>query len=54
MPALAGVVLLLFIHGLEVFEVPLALGMGKGIYVFSTNIFYTLQSVVNQRNGTLF
>jgi iron(III) transport system permease protein len=42
MPALAGVMLLLFIRGLEAFEVPLALGMGRGIYVFSTNIFYTL------------
>jgi iron(III) transport system permease protein len=43
-PGLAGVMLLLFIRGLEAFEVPLALGMGSGIYVFSANIFYTLRS----------
>jgi iron(III) transport system permease protein len=42
MPGLAGVMLVLFIRGIEAFEVPLALGMTKGIYVFSTNIYYTL------------
>jgi iron(III) transport system permease protein len=42
MPGLAGVSLLLFIRGIEAFEVPLGLGMASGIYVFSTNIFYTV------------
>jgi iron(III) transport system permease protein len=42
MPGLAGVMLLLFIRGIEAFEVPLGLGMASGIYVFSTNIFYTV------------
>jgi iron(III) transport system permease protein len=42
-PAVAGVLLLRFIRGLESFEVPLIMGLPNGILVFSTNIFVNLR-----------
>lgn len=53
-PALAGVVLLLFIRGLEAFEVPLALGLSAGIFVFSTNIYFSLLEMFPPRYGLGF
>ena len=41
-PALAGAAMLLFINGMEAFEIPLLMGMSKGIFLFSTNIYYAL------------
>ena len=43
-PGLAGVALLLFIRGIEAFEVPMLLGFNSRIFVFSTNIYYSLRS----------
>ncbi|MDP2647571.1 MAG: iron ABC transporter permease [Desulfobacterales bacterium] len=43
-PGLAGVAILLFIRGIETFEVPMLLGLNSGIFVFSTNIYYSLRS----------
>lgn len=43
-PGLAGIAILLFIRGMETFEVPMLLGLSKGIFVFSTNIFYSLRA----------
>lgn len=42
-PALAGIALLQFVRGLEAFEVPLIMGAGQGIMVFSTNIFFAIR-----------
>jgi iron(III) transport system permease protein len=44
MPGIAGVAILLFIRGIEAFEIPLLLGFSSGIFVFSTNIYYALRS----------
>jgi iron(III) transport system permease protein len=41
-PGLAGAAMLLFINGMEAFEIPLLMGMSKGIFLFSTNIYYSL------------
>jgi iron(III) transport system permease protein len=54
LPGLAGVMLLLFIRGIEAFEVPLGLGMAAGIYVFSTNIFYTVHGTFPPEYGVGF
>jgi len=43
-PGLAGIGILLFIRGIETFEVPMLLGFSSGIFVFSTNIYYSLRS----------
>ena len=43
-PGLAGIAILLFIRGIETFEVPMLLGFSSGIFVFSTNIYYSLRS----------
>ncbi|MDP2646885.1 MAG: iron ABC transporter permease [Desulfobacterales bacterium] len=43
-PGLAGAGILLFIRGMETFEVPMLLGFSRGIFVFSTNIYYSLRS----------
>ncbi|MDP2645694.1 MAG: iron ABC transporter permease [Desulfobacterales bacterium] len=43
-PGFAGVFLLLFIRGIESFEIPMLLGFNSRIFVFSTNIYYTLRS----------
>jgi iron(III) transport system permease protein len=42
-PALAGIALLQFVRGMEAFEVPLLMGAGRGIMVFSTNIFFAIR-----------
>jgi len=44
LPGIAGVSILLFIRGIEAFEIPLLLGFSSGIFVFSTNIYYALRS----------
>jgi iron(III) transport system permease protein len=44
LPGIAGVAILLFIRGIEAFEIPLLLGFSSGIFVFSTNIYYALRS----------
>lgn len=42
-PGLAGVAILLFIRGIEAFEIPMLLGFNSGIFVFSTTIYYSLR-----------
>ncbi|MBM2831725.1 MAG: sugB 2, partial [Dehalococcoidia bacterium] len=42
-PALAGIALLQFVRGLEAFEVPLLMGAGQGVMVFSTNVFFAIR-----------
>ena len=34
--------MLLFINGMDAFDIPLLIGMSKGIFLFSTNIYYSL------------
>jgi len=53
-PALAGIGLLQFVRGLEAFEVPIIMGMGKGIEVFSTNIYISLRDISPPDYGTAF
>ncbi len=43
-PALAGVLVLLFLRGIESFEIPMLLGFNAGIFVFSTSIYHALRS----------
>lgn len=43
-PALAGATLIMVVRGLEGFEVPALLGVPGGIFVFTSRIFYELQS----------
>lgn len=43
-PAIVASVLLLFVHSLEGFEVPAVLGLQSGIYVFTSRIYYQLNS----------
>ena len=43
-PAIIASVLLLFVHSLEGFEVPAILGLQSGIYVFTSRIYYQLNS----------
>ncbi|MFC1962469.1 ABC transporter permease [Chloroflexota bacterium] len=54
MPAIAGVLLLNFVRAIEEFEVPLVMGAGKGIYVFSTAIYYAIRDVDVPRYGEGF
>lgn len=42
-PGLAGVAILLFIRGIEAFEIPMLLGFSSGIFVFSTTIYYSIR-----------
>lgn len=42
-PALAGVAILQFVRGLEAFEVPIIMGLRKGIVVFSTTIYFAVR-----------
>lgn len=53
-PAVAGIGLLQFIRGLEAFEVPLVMGSGKGIHVFSTNIYASIRDLSPPDYGTAF
>jgi iron(III) transport system permease protein len=53
-PGLAGVVLLLFIRGLEAFEIPMLLGFNARIFVFSTNIYYSLRGAFPPEYGLGF
>ena len=53
-PGLAGVVLLLFIRGLEAFEIPMLLGFNARIFVFSTNIYYSLRGAFPPAYGLGF
>ena len=53
-PALAGVVLLLFIRGIEAFEVPMLMGTDAGIFVFSTNIYYSIRHAFPPEYGQGF
>jgi len=43
LPAALGVALLIFIRGIEDFEIPALLGIPAGIYVLSTEIFLTVR-----------
>ncbi|MFC1962978.1 ABC transporter permease [Chloroflexota bacterium] len=45
-PALAGVSLLVFVRGLEAFDIPLVMGLSGGIHVFSTNIYWFIKELV--------
>jgi len=53
-PALAGIGLLQFVRGLEAFDVPVIMGLGKGIEVFSTNIYVSLRDLSPPDYGTAF
>jgi iron(III) transport system permease protein len=53
-PALAGIGLLQFIRGIEAFEVPFIMGLGKGVHVFSTHIYLSVKEVVPPDYGTAF
>ncbi len=53
-PAIAGISLLQFVRGLEAFEVPLVMGSGEGILVFSTTIFLSVREVSPPDYGTAF
>jgi iron(III) transport system permease protein len=53
-PGLAGAALLLFINGMEAFEIPLLMGLSKGIFLFSTNIYYALHVAFPPRYGLGF
>jgi len=54
MPALAGVALLLFIRGIEAFEIPMLMGANAGIFVFSTNIYHALRDASPPEYGLAF
>lgn len=54
MPAIAGVMILQFVRGLEAFEVPLIMGLGSGINVFSTNIYYNIREAFPPDYGLAF
>jgi iron(III) transport system permease protein len=43
-PALAGAALIMVVRGLEGFDVPALLGIPKGIFVFTSRIFYEMQT----------
>ena len=53
-PALAGIALLQFIRGLEAFDVPFTMGSGKGIQVFSTNIYSSVREISPPDYGSAF
>lgn len=53
-PALAGVALLLFIRGIEAFEIPMLMGANAGIFVFSTNIYHSLREASPPEYGLAF
>lgn len=53
-PALAGVALLLFIRGIESFEVPMLMGADAGIFVFSTNIYHSMRDASPPEYGLGF
>lgn len=53
-PALAGVGLLLFIRGIESFEVPMLMGADAGIFVFSTNIYHSMRDASPPEYGLGF
>ena len=53
-PALAGIGLLQFVRGLEAFDVPIIMGLGKGVEVFSTNIYVALRELSPPDYGTAF
>ncbi len=53
-PGLAGAALLLFIRGIEAFEVPMLLGFNSRIFVFSTNIYYSLRGAFPPNYGQGF
>lgn len=53
-PALAGIGLLQFIRGIEAFEVPYIMGMGKGLRVFSTAIYVSVRELSPPDYGAAF
>ncbi|MFQ5849952.1 MAG: ABC transporter permease [Candidatus Binatia bacterium] len=53
-PGLAGVAILLFIRGIEAFEIPMLMGFNSGIFVFSTTIYYSLRSAFPPNYGLGF
>jgi iron(III) transport system permease protein len=53
-PALAGIALLQMIRGLESFDVPITMGSGKNIQVFSTNIYVSVREISPPDYGTAF
>ena len=46
LPALASALLLMFIRGIQAFEVPLVLGVPSKIYVLTTEVYISMQSRV--------
>jgi len=53
-PALAGVALLLFVRGIEAFEIPMLMGADAGIFVFSTNIYHSMRDASPPEYGLGF
>ena len=53
-PALAAVGLLMFVRGLESMDVPLIMGAGRGLMVYSTQIYITLRVMPDARYGEAF
>lgn len=53
-PGLAGVAILLFVRGIEAFEIPMLLGFNSGIFVFSTTIYYSLRGAFPPAYGLGF
>jgi len=53
-PALAGVGLLLFVRGIEAFEIPMLMGADAGIFVFSTNIYHSMRDASPPEYGLGF
>jgi iron(III) transport system permease protein len=53
-PGIAGAAMLLFINGMEAFEIPLLMGLSKGIFLFSTNIYYSLHVAFPPQYGLGF
>jgi iron(III) transport system permease protein len=53
-PALAAVGLLMFVRGLESLDVPLIMGAGRGLMVYSTQIFVVLRVMPEPQYGQAF
>ncbi|MDP2744652.1 MAG: iron ABC transporter permease [Dehalococcoidia bacterium] len=53
-PALAAVALLMFVRGLESMDVPLILGAGRGLMVYSTQIYIALRVMPEPQYGQAF
>ncbi|MBM2832458.1 MAG: sugB 2, partial [Dehalococcoidia bacterium] len=53
-PAMAAVGLLMFVRGLEAMDVPLIMGAGRGLMVYSTQIYIALRVMPEPQYGEAF